>query len=322
MPGLSSPRAGKGLSRAKAAGTPRKSISNGKTSEMKKIVVTGGSGRLGQFVIRDLLANGYQVLSLDRVPPREKLCTSWLADLRHSGDLFEAMRESYGVIHLGAYQAPNLAPDAETLSNNVSATYNVLRAAADVGVKKVVIASSTAAFGFIYAKNLWAPEYLPLDEDHPSKPQDSYGLSKVLGEHIADSIVTVHKDMTVSSLRFPGVNFDLSYESFKERWCNPRSRTSGFWTYIDARDAAMTCRLALEAKFTGHEVFIVSATKNCMIQPTMELIKKYLPHGAKIKKVSGTHWSCVDSAKARRMLGFKPQHLWQDYLTEGQVKLG
>jgi len=322
MPGLSSPRAGKGLSRAKAAGTPRKSISNGKTSEMKKIVVTGGSGRLGQFVIRDLLANGYQVLSLDRVPPREKLCTSWLADLRHSGDLFEAMRESYGVIHLGAYQAPNLAPDAETLSNNVSATYNVLRAAADVRVKKVVIASSTAAFGFIYAKNLWAPEYLPLDEDHPSKPQDSYGLSKVLGEHIADSIVTVHKDMTVSSLRFPGVNFDLSYESFKERWCNPRSRTSGFWTYIDARDAAMTCRLALEAKFTGHEVFIVSATKNCMIQPTMELIKKYLPHGAKIKKVSGTHWSCVDSAKARRMLGFKPQHLWQDYLTEGQVKLG
>src|SRR5882724_10560714 len=76
-----------GGSRAEAAGTPRKSISNGKTSEMKKIVVTGGSGRLGQFVIRDLLANGYQVLSLDRVPPREKLCTSWLADLRHSGDL-------------------------------------------------------------------------------------------------------------------------------------------------------------------------------------------------------------------------------------------
>lgn len=287
---------------------------------MKKIVVTGGSGRLGQFVIRDLLANGYQVLNLDRVPPREKLCTSWLADLRHSGDLFEAMRESYGVIHLGAYQAPNLAPDAETLSNNVSATYNVLRVAADVRVKKVVIASSTAAFGFIYAKNLWAPEYLPLDEDHPSKPQDSYGLSKVLGEHIADSIVAVHEDMTVSSLRFPGVNFDLSYESFKERWRNPRSRTSGFWTYIDARDAAMTCRLALEAKFTGHEVFIASAAKNCMIQPTIELIKKYLPHGAKIKKVSGTHWSCVDSAKARRMLGFKPQHLWQDYLTEGQAK--
>jgi nucleoside-diphosphate-sugar epimerase len=281
---------------------------------MKKIVVTGGSGRLGQFVIRDLLAHGYQVLSLDRVPPREKLCASWLVDLRRSGDLFEALRGAYGVVHLGAFQAPNLAPDAETLSNNVSSTYNVLRAVADVGVKKIVIASSTAAFGFIYATKLWAPEYLPLDEQHPSTPQDSYGLSKVLGEQIADSIVTVHRDLTISSLRFPGVNFDLSYESFRDRWRNPRTRASGFWTYIDARDAAATSRLALEANFKGHEVFIASATKNCMIQPTLELVKKYLPKGAKLKKASGTHWSCVDSSKARRMLGFKPQHLWQSYL--------
>jgi nucleoside-diphosphate-sugar epimerase len=287
---------------------------------MKKVVVTGGSGRLGQFVIRDLLAHDYQVLSLDKVPPRERLCPTWLADLRQSGDLFEALKGAYGIIHLGAYQAPNLAPDAETLSNNVSATYNVLRAAADSNVKRVVIASSTAAFGFIYAKKLWAPEYLPLDEDHPSTPQDSYGLSKVLGEQIADSMIAVNRDMTISSLRFPGVNFDLSYESFRERWRNPASRASGFWTYIDARDAAATCRLAVEAKFRGHEVFIASAPKNCMIQSSPELIKKYLPKGAKIKKVSGTHWSCVDSAKARRMLGFKPQHLWQDYLDEGRMK--
>jgi nucleoside-diphosphate-sugar epimerase len=282
---------------------------------MKKVVVTGGSGRLGQFVIRDLLSRGYQVLSLDKVPPREKLCPTWLADLRHSGDLFEALKGAYGIVHLGAYQAPNLAPDAETLSNNVSSTYNVLRAAADSKVKRVVLASSTAAFGFIYASKLWAPEYLPLDEQHPSNPQDSYGLSKVLGEKIADSIVSVHRDMTVSSLRFPGVNFDLTYESFRDRWRNPPARASGFWTYIDARDAATTCRLALEAKFTGHEVFIASAPKNCMIQPTLELVKKYLPRGAKIRKVAGTHWSCVDSAKAGRVLGFKPAHIWQDYIS-------
>lgn len=283
---------------------------------MKKIVVTGGSGRLGQFVIRDLLAHRYQVLSLDKVSPREKLCPSWLVDLRHSGDLFEALKGVFGIVHLGAYQAPHLAPDAETLSNNVSSTYNVLRAAADSKVKKVVIASSTAAFGFIYATSLWAPDYLPLDENHPSTPQDSYGLSKVLGEQIADSIIAVNPDMTISSLRFPGVNFDLSYESFRERWRNPSTRTNGFWTYIDARDAATTCRLALEAKFKGHEVFIASAPKNCMIQPTRELVKKYLPKGAKIKKVYGTHWSCVDSTKARRMLGFKPEHAWQDYLKD------
>ncbi len=284
---------------------------------MKKVIVTGGAGRLGQFVIRELLAHRYTVLSLDKSPPREKLTASWIADLRNPGELFEALKGAYGVIHLGAYQAPNLAADAETFGNNVTSTYNVLRAAADLGVKRVVVASSTAAFGFIYAKYLWAPQYLPLDENHPSKPQDSYGLSKVVGERIADSIVAVNKAMTISSMRFPGINFDLSYESFRDRWSNPASRTSGFWTYIDARDAAMTCRLALEAKFKGHEVFIASAPLNCMVQPTLELVKRYLPKGAKIRKVKGTHWSCVDSAKARRMLGFKPKHLWQDYLKEG-----
>ena len=251
---------------------------------MKRIVVTGGSGRLGQFVIRELLAHRYEVLSLDRVPPREKLCPSWLTDLRHSGDLFEALASAHGIVHLGAYQAPNLAPDAETFGNNVTSTYNVLRAAADLGVKKVVIASSTAAFGFIYAKNLWPPDYLPLDEAHPSKPQDSYGLSKVIGEQIVDSIATVNKDMTISSLRFPGVNFDLSYESFRERWRNPATRASGFWTYIDARDAAMTCRLALEAKFRGHEVFIAAAPNNCMIQPTVGADQKISAKRRKNKK--------------------------------------
>jgi nucleoside-diphosphate-sugar epimerase len=157
---------------------------------------------------------------------------------------------------------------------------------------------------------------LPLDEHHPSTPQDSYGLSKVLGERIADSIVSLYPEMTLSSLRFPGVNFDLSYESFRERWRNPQSRTSGFWTYIDARDAAVTCRLALEAKFHGHEVFIASAPLNCMIQPTLQLVKQFLPKGVKIRKVSGTHWSCVDSSKARRVLRFRPEHIWQNYLKD------
>jgi nucleoside-diphosphate-sugar epimerase len=282
---------------------------------MKKVVVTGGSGRLGEFVIRELLAHSYEVLSLDRVPPREKLCMSWLADLRQPGDLFEAVRDTYGVIHLGAYQAPNLAPDGETFSNNVSATYNVLRAAADMGVKRIVLASSTAAFGFIYAKKLWAPDYLPLDEKHPSKPQDSYGLSKLVGEQIADSFVTIRPDMTISSMRFPGVNFDLTYESFRERWKVPAARASGFWTYIDARDAATACRLALEAKFHGHEVMIASAPMSCMIQPMRGLVTKYLPAGAEIRNVFGEYWSGVDSTKAQELLGFQPRYVWQDCLS-------
>ncbi len=137
-----------------------------------KVVVTGGSGKLGQYVIREFLDHGYEVLNLDRVPPPEKLCPSWVADLKKSGDLYEALKGSQGVVHLGAYQAPNLASDSETFSNNVTATYNVLKAASDMETKRVVIASSVAAYGFLYALWTWIPDYLPLDESHPCIPQD------------------------------------------------------------------------------------------------------------------------------------------------------
>ena len=283
---------------------------------MKKIVVTGGSGRLGQHVIRELLSHSYAVLSLDRFPPAEKVCPAWVVDLCSSGNLFEALKDAYGIVHLGAYQAPSLVSDSETFSNNVTATYNVLKAASDLGVQKVVIASSTAAFGFIYALKPFSPEYLPMDEKHPSKPQDSYGLSKVVGEQIADSFASVHPGMTISSLRFPGVNFDPSHALTRERWKNPGARANTAWAYVDARDAATACRLALEASFTGHEVMIIAAPQSAMREPTDELIKKYLSPGVKTKPGLTGNWSGVDAAKAEKLLGFKAIHLWENVLKD------
>jgi len=281
---------------------------------MKKVVVTGGSGRLGQLVIKELRAHDYEVLSLDRVAPAEKLCASWVADLCRPGDLYQALRGAYGVVHLGAYQAPNLTSDAETFSNNVSATYNVLKAASDLSVKKVVIASSTAAFGFIYALKQFLPDYLPLDEAHPSKPQDPYGLSKVVGEQIADSIASTHPEMTIASLRFPGIIFDFSYEIVRQRWNDPKGRAGGHWAYIDARDATTACRLTLDAKFTGHEVMIVAALRSSMKEPTDELIKKHLGSGIATKPGLNGNWSGFDSTKAQKLLGFKANHVWENYL--------
>jgi nucleoside-diphosphate-sugar epimerase len=281
----------------------------------KKIVVTGGSGRLGQLVTQELLSHDYQVLCLDRVPLAVNLCPSWIADLRCSGDLYQALAGAYGVVHLGAYQAPGMAPDAEVFSNNVTASYNVLKAAADLGVKKVVMASSTAAFGFIYALQRMVPEYLPLDEQHPSRPQDPYGLSKVVGEQIADSVALLHGDMTISSLRFPGVVFDFSYDSVRDRWKDPGVRANTSWAYIDGRDAATACRLAIEAEFAGHEVMIVAAPTSSMREPTVELIEKYLGPTVPVKNARAGNWSGVSSAKAEKLLGFKARYGWENLLT-------
>ena len=286
---------------------------------MSKVVVTGGSGRLGQHAIGHLVEHGYEVLSLDIVPPPRKLCDSWLCDLRRAGDLYEAFRGVDAVIHLGAYQAPNLAPDCETFGNNVTATYNVLKAAVDLGVPRVVCASSIAAYGFLYAPKIWSPDYLPLDEAHPCRPRDPYALSKVFGEQLADSF-TGCSGVTVVSLRFSGVNFDPTYGTLPERWADPGAKMGTFWSYVDARDAAVACRLAIKAPISGHEVFNIAAATSRYPQPTDELVRRYIP-GTKIKDGYSGHWGGLDVTKAETVLGFTAAHVWRDYLNpDGTVK--
>jgi nucleoside-diphosphate-sugar epimerase len=278
-----------------------------------QIVVTGGSGRLGQHVVDELLAHGHAVLSLDRVPPAAPRCPAWVADLTRSGDAYQALQGADGVVHLAAWQAPGLTADTETFANNVSATYNVLKAASDLGVRHAVAASSIAAYGLIYARTLAPPEYLPLDEAYPCQPQDPYGLSKGVGEEIADSFARLGR-MSIASLRFPGVIFDLSYQSIRERWRDPSMRRGGYWTYVDARDAARACRLAVEADLAGHEVFNVAAPTSIMREPTTELLRRYGLEPGRLAEGLEGNWSAMDSAKAMRVLGYRAEHQWQQYL--------
>jgi len=283
-----------------------------------KIVVTGGSGQLGSYTVRALIDAGHEVLSLDRAPPAQALCPSWLCDLTRAGDLYQAFAGADAVIHLAAWQAPGLAPDTETFSNNVTASYNVLKAATDLGVHRVVMASSIAAYGFTYAAKMEPPAYLPLDEDYPCTPQDPYGLSKVVGEQLADAFVS-HTATTVVSLRLSGVNFDLSYASLPQRWADPGARIGTFWSYVDARDAAEACRLAVEtddSKIGGHAVCNISHDISRYREPTAELIARYLP-GTEMRDGFSGHFGGLDNSRARAVLGFEAKHHWRDYLTPG-----
>lgn len=268
---------------------------------------------MGLHTIRELLHHGYKVLSLDLIPLREELCDSRICDLRRSGDLYEACKRAHAVVHLGAYQAPNLTSDCETFSNNLTATYTVLKAATDMDVRRVVLASSVAAYGFTYAPKMWTPDYLPLDEAYPCKPQDPYALSKVFGEQLADSFA-LHSAIDVVSLRFSGINFDLSYRSLPERWRNPTLLMGSFWSYVDARDAAVACRLAIEADIKGHAVFNIAARTSRMREPTEELISRYLPGLKQIKEGFSGTWGGLNATKAEESLGFKAEHVWQKYL--------
>ena len=108
--------------------------------------------------------------------------------------------------------------------------------------------------------------------------------------------------------------FDFSYDLVHQRWKDPGARANTSWAYIDGRDAASACRLAIEAEFAGHEVMIVAAPTSSMREPTVELIEKYLGQGIRVKTAGVGNWSGVSSAKAVKILGFKTRYGWENFL--------
>ncbi|MCL6627864.1 MAG: NAD(P)-dependent oxidoreductase, partial [Alicyclobacillus shizuokensis] len=152
----------------------------------KRVVVTGGSGRLGPWVIREFLEHGYEVVNIDTRHPQEPLCPTVIADLAQLGDAVDVLEGADALVHLAAIPAAGLRPNEFTFRNNVLSTYNVLAAASLLGMSKVVITSSESSYGLVFALHPFSPKYVPVDEDHPQLPQDSYGLSKVVNEATAD----------------------------------------------------------------------------------------------------------------------------------------
>lgn len=279
-----------------------------------KIVVTGGSGNLGSQTVRALVDAGHEILNLDRAEPAEALCETRLCDLTQFDDLNTALNGAQTVVHLAAYQAPGIVSDTETFSNNVTASYNVLKAAANNGAGRVVMASSIAAYGFTYAKKMWSPVALPLDEAYPCTPQDPYGQSKIAGERLADCFVS-YANMCVVSLRISGVNFDPTYASLPQRWADPGHKMGTFWSYIDVRDAAEACRLAAEVTMDGHVVCNIAHELSRFREPTAELVATFLP-GTKIRDGFPSHFGGLDTSHAKAVLGFEATHHWRDYIDE------
>lgn len=291
-----------------------------------KIVVTGGSGRLGQLTLKELAEHDHEALSLDKVSPAENLCRSAVVDLLQAQDLAAAFEGADGVIHLARqrfaytsdgfdpvsriWKTPDVLGDAATYSTNVTISYNVLAAAFSAGVKKLVIGSSLTIYGFYYPSRLEPPGYLPVDEDHPLTPHDPYSLSKLVGERACDAFAQ-KSDMQIASLRFAGICTDLSHNNLRERCNNPLRWAGPLWSYIDVRDAASACRLALEANFSGHEAFNICAPQTLMNTPTVDLARHYWP-GVKLRRQSDGNWSGYDPGKARKMLGFSAKYLFVD----------
>ncbi len=277
-----------------------------------KVVVTGGSGLLGRHVVEDLAQHGYDVSSVDIAPPPRNLVPYRLVDMEDFGQVCGCLAGADVVIHLAAIPRPTFHTNNVVFRTNVMAFYNVLEAAATLGIGRVVFASSISVLGFPFFYRPLSPVYVPVDEAHPALPQDPYALSKRLGEEMAEAFAR-RCDMTIISLRFPWIH---TLETFREQvvplWDDPDARPASLWSYIDARDAAQAFRLSLEANIAGHEPFFVAAPNTFMKTPTVDLVRRFYPD-TEIRPGLDGHQSLLNSAKAATILNYKPLYTWESY---------
>jgi nucleoside-diphosphate-sugar epimerase len=282
-----------------------------------RVLVTGGSGRVGQATVKDLLEHGYEVVSADRRPSTASGLRGQFRyvqiDLGDVGQIAGAMFECDAVIHLGAIPNPYGHADEVVFVNNVRATFATLQAASLLGVKKAVIASSISALGAAWAPVPFPLLYAPVDEAHPMIVKDCYGLSKEVDERTAEMF---HRrtGMQVIALRFHWVApIEESQVLAREISASPRHQDwwKQFWGYVDLRDAATICRLGIEVDGLGFEPFIVTAADTLSATPTEELIRREVPSAEIREPIEGTA-SAFSIEKARRLLGYAPQFSWRD----------
>ena len=286
---------------------------------MTHVVLTGGSGKLGRVCLADLLAHGYAVTNVDLVRPADDPSPFVRADLTDMGQAMEVLHQvddRYqgvdAVVHLGAVPAPGMVPGAELFRNNTISTYNVFAAARQLGVRNVVWASSETVLGLPFDT---PPPYVPIDEEYPPRPESAYSLSKVMGEEMARQFCRWDPQLKIIGLRFSNVMLTSDYAEFPGFDQDPARRKWNLWSYIDARDGAQAVRKALEAPLTGAEVFIIASPDTVLSRPIAELVAEFYP-GVPWHRELGPHESAFSIDKARRLLGYDPQHSWRSEVAQ------
>jgi nucleoside-diphosphate-sugar epimerase len=270
-----------------------------------KIAVTGGSGRVGRAIIELALAQGHSPVSIDRVPPPggDQPNTDFIpADLSDYTGIVKALAGCEALVHMAAIPSPGRHPDHEVHNNNVVASYNVLRAAAEVGIKRVCQASSINAIGGAYSRQP-RYDYFPLDELHPSYNEDPYSLSKWICEAQAESIVRRYENMTIASLRLHGV-VPAEAVAVKRTEVTNAWAAKHLWGYTSFDASARAALLSLTAGFTGAEVFYIVSPETMMAIPSAELARQHFPHVPVRGALEGTQ-GFFDCGKAERLLGWK-----------------
>jgi UDP-glucose 4-epimerase len=293
-----------------------------------RVLVTGARGKVGWAAVAALMEAGHDVRAVDLTPPvferpEEGEPDYVQADLSDAGDAFAVVRGTEAVVHAAAIPEPTSNPPHVVFHNNLMATFNVLEAAIRFGARRFVNISSETVPGFFFPERPFLPDYVPVDEEHPIRPQDPYATAKHFGELLMDG-ATRRSDIRCISIRPCWVQHEGNYE----RNLGPQVRDASvlspnFWSYIDLYDLAAAIVLAIESDLPGHEVFYIASPDNVGNRPFEKIVREYYGDRVEIRPLSREDASGISCTKAERMLGYSPSRTWSDYLDdEGRLKPG
>jgi len=276
-----------------------------------RVLVTGANGKLGRGVVTDLLAHDLDVVATDAVGPPGHLSDLGVpllhADLTDLGQAMDVIAGVDSVIHLANIPAPGMETAAATFIRNTTMNFHVFHAATLLGVGRVVWASSETTLGLPFDT---PPRYVPIDEAHYPFPTSTYALSKVASETVAEQMAAWSGTPFVA-LRFSNIMAIADYARFPSFQADAQSRRWNLWSYIDLRDAAAACRLALTAPVTGARSYIIANADTVMERPTADLLREVFPAVPVRGDISGNR-SLFATDAARRDLGWEPLHSWRD----------
>ncbi|MBU2980203.1 NAD(P)-dependent oxidoreductase [Lentibacter algarum] len=279
----------------------------------KRLVITGGSGRLGRFVV-DRLKEKYTVTVIDRIAPAAADVAYLDVDICDLKAMTEALTGADYVIHLAAVPNPRTASEEACFEVNTKGTWTLLQAAETVGVKRAVIAGSDAATGLHYNPVGWPPQYLPVDENHPMRPSEVYSLTKEITHAIGKSF-SVRGKLEVLSICPAHIVFEPEYPELGARGADVHNYH--LWSYVAPQDVAQGFELALEVADGSFDSFYIAAADGLNVRPTLEMLKERFGEVPEVRDASvyENHptASVFDINRAREKLGYAPKYTWRDF---------
>ncbi|MBV9523828.1 MAG: NAD(P)-dependent oxidoreductase [Alphaproteobacteria bacterium] len=290
----------------------------------QNVIVTGGLGRLGKFVIKDLLRHGHRVTVVDLKAPPDDI-NFVRADIMDIAAVRKALAGADSVVHLAGYDVDFGYPDEEYIRVNVVGSWHVLQAASELGIPKVVLSSSIAACGLQDARPDHAPIYVPVDEKQPDKPRHPYSVSKKLVEEAALRVADAGK-VSVIVLRPMMVLQPSNFVRVMTRLRDPNYRW--LFYYVTPEDAAQAYRLGAEVVGVPFAVLFVGAADSCTPEPTLELVRRLWTTHVPVSKpevyAANPNASMFDCSAAHRVLGYSATSNWNEIVrarnADGTIK--